>query len=121
MGSRILIEILVLLSPFAVYGLYRMALTEAASEGKKPWPVQRLFIIGFVLAIIAWVVLLAWDKTANSGDMCPGERTFVNGEIVQGPDRPCQRDVSGIGIPATDDPGGGSPESDPSGEDDDET
>ena len=120
MGSRILIEILVLLSPFAIYGLYRMALSEAAADGKKPWPVQRLFIIGFVLAIVAWVALLAWDKTANSGEMCPGERTFVNGEIVQGPDVPCERNVQGIGVPATDNPGGADSTGGASGEDDDE-
>ena len=121
MGSRILIEILVLLSPFAVYGLYRMALTEAASEGKKPWPVQRLFIIGFTMAVVAWIALLAWDKTNLNTDMCPGERTLVDGEIVQGPDIPCNRDVEGIGVPVSEDPGGSSTSPDTSGEDDDET
>jgi len=108
MGSRILIEILVLLSPFAVFGLYRMALTEAASEGRKPWPVQRLFIIGFALAIVAWMALLAWEKTSMGTNICPGERVLVDGEIVQGPDVPCDRNVQGIGVPANDDPGSAS-------------
>jgi len=75
MGSRILIELLVLLSPFAVYGLYRMALSEAAADGKKPWPVQRLFIIGFVLALTAWIGLLAWEKVSTSKTMCGGAVT----------------------------------------------
>lgn len=121
MGSRILIEILVLLSPFAVYGLYRLALSEAASEGKKPWPVQRLFLIGFALAIVAWVALLAWDKSNGGDEMCPGEKILVNGKIVQGPDVPCKRDVEGIGVPASEDPGGSSPPVETSGEDDDDT
>ena len=118
MGSRILIEILILLSPFAVFGLYRMAVAEAAAEGRKPWPVQRLFIIGFVLAILAWLVLLVVDKREVSGEMCPGKSELVNGKIVQGPDVPCERDVKDIGIPGSADPGIGTDPSDaPDGSD----
>ena len=105
MGSRILIQVIILLAPFAIYGFYRMAIAEAAAEGKAPWPIFRLFVIGFALTLIVWVVLLVLDKQAASGDMCPGVRELVNGEVVQRPDVPCERDVSGIGIPASEDPG----------------
>lgn len=116
MGSRILIEILVLLSPFAIYGLYRMALSEAAAEGKKPWPIQRLFIIGFVLAVLVWVVIIFLDDRT-----CKEPNRIVDGEVVQGKVIPCERDIESIGVPASDDPGGSIYEPATSGEDDDKT
>ena len=118
MGSRILIQVIILLAPFAIYGFYRMAIAEAAAEGKAPWPIFRLFVAGFALTLVAWVVLLVLDKRAASGDMCPGVRELVNGEIVQGPDVPCGRDVSGIGIPASEDPGARDTPAEPAGEGD---
>ena len=102
MGSRILIEFLVLLSPFAIYGLYRIALTEAVSEGKKPWPVQRLFLIGFILAIVAWIVLAMLDPRECRAPSTTNE----NGRIVKGEVIPCERNTQSIGLPASDDPGG---------------
>ena len=116
MGSRILIEILILLSPFAIFGLYRMAVAEAAAEGKKPWPVQRLFLIGFVLALIAWFVLLFLDKRELADGVCYGESQVIDGKIVPGPVIPCERNVRSIGIPASDDPGARSAEDDPAPE-----
>lgn len=118
MGSRILIEILILLSPFAIYGLYRLAIEEAAAEGKKPWPIQRLFIIGFVLAIVAWLGFLIWDKSRSNTELCKGPSVLVDGKIRPGPEIPCPRDVKNIGIPASDDPGGGSLNLEPAGEGD---
>ena len=105
MGSRLLLELLILLSPFAIFGLYRIAVAEAAAEGQKPWPVQRLFIIGFVLAIIAWFALMLLEERRISDDLCPGQSIFVNGELVEGEPVPCERDVKSIGVPASEDPG----------------
>lgn len=116
MGSRILLEILVLLSPFAIYGLYRMALSEAAAEGKKPWPVQRLFIVGFILALLVWIVIIFLDDRT-----CKEPNRIVNGEVVQGKIIPCERDIESIGVPASDDPGGSIDRPASPGEGDDKT
>lgn len=84
MGARLLLELLILVSPFAIFGLYRIAVAEATAEGRKPWPVQRLFIIGFVLAILAWVALMVLEERNPEGE----------------------RNVRNIGVPASNDPGG---------------
>lgn len=115
MGSRILIEILILLSPFAIFGLYRIAIAEAAAEGKKPWPVQRLFLIGFALAVIAWMVLLFIDKSSLADEVCTGKSRFVDGKIVPGEQIPCDRNMNEIGLPASEDPGGRNQPDEPAG------
>lgn len=110
MGSRILFQTLILLAPFAIYGLYRIALAEAAAEGKKPWPVQRLFLIGFVLTSLAFVGSYFFNER-----VCREESRMIDGKIVQGEIIPCKRDVSDIGIPANDDPGARSAPDEPAG------
>ena len=101
MGSRVLFQLLILLAPFAIYGLYRIALAEAAAEGKKPWPVQRLFLIGFVLTTLALIASYFLDER-----VCREESRMIDGQIVQGKVVPCERDVKDIGIPGNQDPGG---------------
>ena len=110
MGPRVLFQLLILLAPFAVYGLYRIALAEAAAEGKKPWPVQRLFIIGFVLTTLALFASYFFNER-----VCREESRMIDGKIVQGKVIPCERSVEDIGIPATDDPGGRSDPVEPAG------
>lgn len=113
MGSRVLFQLLILLAPFAVYGIYRIALAEAAAEGKKPWPVQRLFIIGFVLTTLALFASYFFDER-----VCREESRLVDGKIVQGKVVPCERDVTDIGIPGAEDPGALDVPDEPVGEDD---
>ena len=110
MGSRVLIQILILLAPFAIYGVYRIALAEAAAEGKRPWPVQRLFLIGFVLTSLAFVGFYFFNER-----VCREESRMIDGQIVQGKIIPCERSVDDIGIPANDDPGGRSVPEEPAG------
>ena len=110
MGSRVLFQLLILLAPFAIYGLYRIALAEAAAEGKKPWPVQRLFLIGFVLTSLAFFASYFFNER-----VCREESRMVDGQIVQGDIIPCERNVDRIGIPANDDPGARDTEEEPDG------
>lgn len=113
MGSRLLIQLIILLAPFAIYGLYRIAIEEAAAEGKKPWPIFRLFVIGFALTAATWVLFKVFEVKE-----CREPSQLIDGKIVEGAVIPCERDMTNIGIPATEDPGAREAPDEPSGEDD---
>jgi len=106
LAFRILFELALLLSPFLIFGLYRMAISEAEAEGRKPWPVTMLFAVGFALAAFAWMVLIVLDKRNTQDGVCYGPSKVVNGEVVRGDPYPCEKDVSRIGVPDSSDPGG---------------
>lgn len=106
MALRILFEVALLLSPFLIFGLYRFAISEAEAEGRKPWPIMMLFGIGFALAALAWLVLIVIDKRNTQDGVCYTPSKVVNGEVVRGDPYPCEKDVTRIGVPGSDDPGG---------------
>lgn len=103
MTYRLIFELVVFLTPFAAFGLYRLARQEALEEGKKPWPITILFIVGAFLAIAAWVILILIDR--GGGETCYEPRQLVNGEMVGGEEVPCPKEKSTLGIPASRDPG----------------
>ncbi|MEQ9316818.1 MAG: DUF6111 family protein [Henriciella sp.] len=103
MTYRLIFELVVFLTPFAAFGLYRLARQEALEEGKKPWPITILFIVGAFLAIAAWVVLIIIDR--GGGETCYEPRRLVNGEMVGGDEVPCPKEKSDLGRPASEDPG----------------
>lgn len=118
MTYRLIFELVLFLSPFLAFGVYRLATQEAIEEGRKPWPITVLFGIGAFLAVAAWVVLIFMDR--GSGDMCYEPRRMVDGKIVGGNVVPCDKEKSNLGLPASRDPGGrahGLGETDPAGPD----
>ncbi|MEM9939722.1 MAG: DUF6111 family protein [Pseudomonadota bacterium] len=119
MATRILVQLILFLLPFALFGLYRMALVEAQEEGRKAWPIRWLFGIGLVLAIGSWIILIFLNQGGR--EECYRESRMENGVIVPGESYPCDKDFSTIGIPNSDDPGGqaeGIGDPDPAGPDD---
>ena len=104
MTYRLIFELVIFLMPFAAFGLYRLARQEALEDGKKPWPITVLFILGAVLAIGAWVVLIFLDR--GSGETCYERKRLVDGQMVGGQEIPCEKKKSDLGLPASRDPGG---------------
>ena len=120
MASRVLFELFFFLLPFALFGLYRIALTEAREEGRKPWPIKGLFGAGMVLAIGFWILFIILDHQGGR-DECYRPARLENGVMIPGETYPCERDLTRIGEAETDDPGGisqGVGEVNPAGPDD---
>lgn len=80
-----ILELAVLAIPFAIYFAYRnFLLRHKLEEGAEysPVPYHRLFVIGGVLAVLAFVVMyLAGDKVQN-GKYVPAH--MENGQLVPG-------------------------------------
>jgi hypothetical protein len=83
MIRRLLLDIVLFLLPFFLYGIYWRALGRAASEGKPhvhPWTI--LTVAGLVLVILSFI----WWRF-SSGDSPEGIYTpphVVDGEVVPG-------------------------------------
>lgn len=104
MATRILFQIILFILPFAMFGLYRLAIREAKEEGRKPWPIRVLFGIGLALAVGVWLVFIVIDRGGR--DECFRAAKIVDGVLIPGETYPCEKDLSGAGAPRTDDPGG---------------
>lgn len=105
MASRVLFELFFFLLPFGMFGLYRIAITEAEEEGRKPWPIRWLFGAGMVLAIGFWIVFIILDHRGGR-DECIRPSRLENGVLIPQETYPCERDLTKIGRPQSDDPGG---------------
>lgn len=104
MTYRLLFELIIFLSPFAAFGLWRLATQEAIEEGRKPWPIAVLFGVGAFLAIGAWVVLILLDRGGR--EICYERRQLVDGVMVGGEEVPCEKLKNDLGRAASRDPGG---------------
>ena len=104
MATRLLFQLFFFLLPFLAFAVYRVAVAEAQLEGRKPWPIRWLFGIGAVLAVGSWVAFIMLDR--GDGNYCYTPSRMVDGELVAGERYPCDRDLSQIGAPKSDDPGG---------------
>ncbi len=104
MAPRIFIQLVLFTLPFILFGVYRLAITEAEQEGRKPWPIRLLFGLGLVLAIGSWLILIFLDRGGR--EECYRPAQIVDGVVVKGESYPCEKDLGGIGVPLTDDPGG---------------
>lgn len=119
MATRVLVQLVLFLLPFILFGLYRVAIAEAQEEGRKAWPIRWLFGIGLVLAVGSWLVLIFLNQGGRED--CYRPARMENGVIIPGEAYPCEKDFKSIGIPNSEDPGGraegvGTP--DPAGPDD---
>ena len=94
MPRLVLFELAMLVTPFALFGLYRLAVKDAQIEGRKAWPINLLFGAGVVLAVLAWLFLILREERQE--DICTGPSSFdpVSGEVVPGEEYKCD-----LGLP----------------------
>ena len=104
MGRNILIELVLFSLPFIVFGIYRLAVQDAETDGRKAWPIHILFGIGAVLAIGGILVFMALQDRERG--WCYTEKQFVDGKVVEPTRYRCDQEIENIGIPASEDPGG---------------
>lgn len=104
MAYRILLQVLIFLAPFLMYGLYRLLMADAQAEGRKTWPIRTLFGIGAVLTIAFWLFLVLREE--KSREICYEPERFVDGVLVPPRQVPCERDLTTLGEPLKEDPGG---------------
>ncbi len=110
MAYRILLEVLIFLLPFFAFGLYRLLITDAETEGRKTWPIRTLFAIGAVLAIGLWVFLILREDKVRDVCLTPPTYDAVNRVLVPARRVPCEQDVTRVGEPARDRPGRSGPQ-----------
>ena len=104
MAPRIFIQLVLFTLPFILFGVYRLAITEAEQEGRKPWPIRVLFGLGLVLAVGSWLILILLDRGGR--EECYRPAQIIDGVVVKGESYPCEKDLGEIGLPRTEDPGG---------------
>ena len=104
MAGRIAFEIFIFSIPFLLFGLYVLATTNADQENRRKWPINILFLSGLALATIAWLVLILLED--KSGTVCKEPNRYVNGQIVEGKEFPCEHNNADAGRPKSNDPGG---------------
>ncbi|MEO0883585.1 MAG: DUF6111 family protein [Pseudomonadota bacterium] len=97
MPRILLLEIAIFLSPFMAYGLYQLALRDAAAEGRKAWPITALFGIGLTLAAGTWLYLiLREDRDRNICREAPSFDSETQ-ELIPGREYECDADIETIG------------------------
>jgi len=79
-GPRILLQMVLFFLPFILFAIYRVAITEAEQEGRKPWPIRALFGAGLGLAVGGWMVLIVLDRIG--GETCYKPSEIVDGRIM---------------------------------------
>ena len=88
MAYRILFLLIVFITPFLAYGVYRAARAEALEEGRKTWPINMLFGIGAAFALIMWIVLIFVDR--GERDICVEPSRIENGKIIPQREYACE-------------------------------
>lgn len=104
MAYRILLEVLIFLLPFFAFGLYRLLITDAETEGRKTWPIRTLFAIGAVLAIGLWVFFILREDKVRDVCWTPPTYDAENKVLIPAKRVPCKQDVTRVGEPANDIP-----------------
>ncbi|MEM6412722.1 MAG: DUF6111 family protein [Pseudomonadota bacterium] len=99
MPRLLLLELAIFLSPFVAYGLYQMALRDAAAEGRKAWPITALFGAGLSLAVIAWLFLIFGEDRDRNVCRSPESFNVETQEIIPAREYPCDADIESIGQP----------------------
>ena len=96
MTGRLLLQALVFLLPFIVFGLYLLATRSAEEAGKRKWPIQVLFIIGLALTTILWFALILLEP--RDRDVCVQPARYENGVLIPQQTYPCERDPQNVGL-----------------------
>lgn len=97
MAYRILIELFFFLTPFMVFGLYRLLMADAEADGRKAWPINTLFGLGAALAAGVWLFFILRENKERN--VCYEPARFENGELIDARQVPCDQDVTQLGIP----------------------
>lgn len=88
MTTRILVELLLFLTPFAVFLVYRAASRDLKIRDR--WPLTRLIIIGAVIAIAALIITPLLEP--RESDTCfSATRYEADGKITPSKEIPCEQ------------------------------
>ncbi|MFN3911696.1 DUF6111 family protein [Hyphomonas sp.] len=97
MAGRLLLELFIFSLPFLVFGLFLLATQSAQDAGQRKWPIQMLFLIGIVLATLAWFVMIALEPRDRG--MCIEPERVENGVVIPARSYPCEHRPGDVGIP----------------------
>ena len=105
MSRLVLFELAMLVTPFILFGLYRLLVKDAQIEGRKAWPINLLFGAGVVLAVLAWLFLILRENREEA--ICTGPSSFdpVSGKVVPGAEYDCDLGLQPRGAPLGEDAG----------------
>lgn len=87
MATRILVELLLFLTPFAVFLVYRAASRDMKIRDR--WPLTRLVIIGAVIAIAALIITPLLEP--READKCFDPVRYVDGKVQSAREIPCEQ------------------------------
>lgn len=87
MATRLLVELLLFLTPFAVFLIYRAASRDLKIRDR--WPLTRLVIIGAVIAAAALIITPLLEP--QESDKCFDSVRYVDGKVVEPKEIPCEQ------------------------------
>lgn len=85
MATRILVEILLFLTPFAVFLVYRAASRDLKIKDR--WPLTRLVLIGAAIAIAALIITPLLEP--RESDKCFDPVRYADGKVQEPREIPC--------------------------------
>lgn len=88
MATRILVELLLFLTPFAVFLIYRAASRDLKIRDR--WPLTRLVIIGAVIAVVALIITPLLEPRESDKCFDP-VRYGADGKVVEPKEIPCEQ------------------------------
>lgn len=103
MARTVVIQLILFLLPFLAYAVYRLLVTDAEAEGRKTWPINLLFGVGFVLALAGWAFMASQETKERN--LCVEPPRYENGVLIPQRMVPCERDLTRVGAPTTETPG----------------
>tara|TARA_B100000678_G_scaffold103107_1_gene86107 strand:- start:11891 stop:12229 length:339 start_codon:yes stop_codon:yes gene_type:complete len=84
---RIAFQIALVLIPFLLFAIYRIA-TRNRREPGEPWPIVILVVTGLALSLFFYIYLFFKDPRGER--TCSTDPVFVNGEIIPAREVPCE-------------------------------
>ncbi len=87
MATRILVELLLFLTPFAVFLVYRAASRDLKIRDR--WPITRLVLIGAAIAIAALIITPLLEP--RESDKCFDPVRYIDGQVQPQREIPCEQ------------------------------
>lgn len=91
MGYRLAFQLFIISLPFLVFGIYLLLIADAEQDGRRKWPIQTLFTVGFVLSALVWLIAVLLEDRSNS---CHQPAVFEDGKVVTIPSEDCERETA---------------------------
>ena len=88
--QRLLIELLLFLTPFAIFYLYRAASRDLSVRDR--WPMTVLVVAGGILAVGALIVAALMEPSDHG--LCYQAPQYVDGVYIEGRKLPCDQVVT---------------------------